>query len=78
MENIDSTPFSLCIGTSIGIIAGYFLKKYLETIPDADPNMTWFWSIVFGIFITIVALVGYKQFMIYRGTRNIMTKGYYD
>ena len=85
MDLIDTSTLSLSIGGISCIVAILITKYFLESRnkdlaeeQKIEYNKIWMYSIAAGIGVGVVALLVYKQFLMYRANSEIMTENFYD
>lgn len=85
MDIIDTSKLSLSIGAIVCIITilvvKYTLDRRNQELVDEEKisyNTIWLYAIAVGIGIGVIALVLYKQFLIYRANNELLTDNFYN
>jgi len=85
MDFIDTSTLSLSIGAIVCIVVILLAKYGLESrnknlAPEEalDYTTIWVYAIAAGIGSGVIALVLYKQFLVYRSNHDLLTDNFYN
>lgn len=80
MQNyVDTSNNSIAVGL-VSLIIVFFLAKYImeNTYKEEDNNRVISSSIGAAIVISIICMILYKQMLMYRGSRNLLSEDFYN